>query len=42
MSCELYGRSEVWGEIEDEIKDKVKIEKDYMISLSKRKDLEEE
>ncbi len=30
------------GEIEDEIKEKVKIEKDYRISLSKRKDLEEE
>ncbi len=30
------------GEVEDEIKDKVKIEKDYRISLSKRKDLGEE
>lgn len=30
------------GEIEDEIKDKVKIEKDYRITLSKRKDGEEE
>ncbi len=30
------------GEIEDEIKDKVKIEKDWRISLSKRKDVEEE
>ena len=30
------------GEIEDEIKGKVKIEKDYRISLSKRKDVEEE
>ncbi|OGJ15721.1 hypothetical protein A3K73_04030 [Candidatus Pacearchaeota archaeon RBG_13_36_9] len=30
------------GEIEDEIKDKVKIEKDWRVSLSKRKDLEEE
>ncbi len=30
------------GEIEDEIKDKVKIEKDFRISLSKRKDLEED
>ncbi len=30
------------GEIEDEIKDKIKIEKDFRISLSKRKDVEEE
>ena len=30
------------GEIEDEIKDKVKIEKDWRVSLSKRKDVEEE
>jgi len=30
------------GEIEDEIKNKVKIEKDFRVSLSKRKDVEEE
>ncbi|MBU3907348.1 MAG: PD-(D/E)XK nuclease family protein [Nanoarchaeota archaeon] len=30
------------GEIEDEIKDKVKIEKDWRISLSKRRDIEDE
>jgi hypothetical protein len=30
------------GEVEDEIKSKVKIEKDWRIALSKRKDVEEE
>ena len=43
MVCYLRLNSKVLkGEIEDEIKDKVKIEKDWRISLSKRSDLEEE